>query len=104
MKTGTGTFIPAANVNTRNLPRFIAVGDFNGDNKVDLAITIFSSGSVAILLGTGTGNFSAPTNVFTVGAPSRIVVADFNGDNKSDLAVGSGGSRGVLLGVGRRHF
>ena len=43
-------------------PWSVAVGDFNGDGKQDLAVANFNSGNVSILLGDGTGNFSAPTN------------------------------------------
>jgi FG-GAP-like repeat len=34
-------------------------GDFNGDGKLDLAVTNASSNTVSILLGNGDGTFSA---------------------------------------------
>ena len=48
-------------------PVSVAVGDFNGDGKQDLAVANYGSNNVSILLGDGAGNFSAPTN-FAVGA------------------------------------
>src|SRR5437016_2755192 len=51
---------------TNNGPDFVAVGDFNGDGKLDLAVANFASNTVSILLGTGTGTFGAKTD-FGVG-------------------------------------
>src|SRR5215469_5518173 len=39
-------------------PRSVAVGDFNGDGKPDLAVANFGSNNVTILLGDGKGGFS----------------------------------------------
>ena len=46
-------------------PFSVAVGDFNGDGKFDLATANFSF-SVSILLGTGTGTFG-PKSDFATG-------------------------------------
>ena len=40
----------------------VAMGDFNGDGKSDLAVANANSNNVSILLGTGTGSFGAATN------------------------------------------
>ena len=40
----------------------MAVGDFNGDGKQDLAVANETSNNVSILLGDGAGSFSAATN------------------------------------------
>jgi hypothetical protein len=43
-------------------PVSVALGDFNGDGKSDLAVANYNSNNVSILLGTGTGTFGAATN------------------------------------------
>ena len=43
-------------------PDSVAVGDFNGDGKQDLAVANCGSNNVSILLGDGAGSFSAATN------------------------------------------
>jgi hypothetical protein len=83
----------------------VAVGDFNGDGLLDLAVTNTDDGTVSILLGTGTGSFGVPTP-FDVGSqPVSVAVGDFNGDGTLDLAVANkgegtvsviGGTAGVL--------
>src|SRR5439155_22316764 len=75
----------------------VAVGDINGDGKLDLAVSTPESNNVSILLGNGAGGFSAATN-FAVGAgPWSVAVGDFNGDGKLDLAVSNLASNNVSI-------
>ena len=77
-------------------PDSIAVGDFNGDGKQDLAVAILNSWNVSILLGDGAGHFGAPN--FGAGTnPFSIAIGDFNGDGKQDLAVANDGSNNVSI-------
>jgi hypothetical protein len=69
----------------------MAIGDFNGDGNLDLAITEEgNSSTIQLFLGNGDGTFTAGTPVSTglsIARSGLIVVGDFNGDGKSDLAV-----------------
>ncbi len=84
----------------------VAVGDFNGDGKQDLAVANDSSSDVSILLGNGAGSFSAATNFAVGDDPNTVVVGDFNGDGKQDLALANYLSNNVsiLLGDGAGNF
>jgi hypothetical protein len=88
---GKGGFSEAKNapVGVGTQPSCVAVGDFNGDNKADLAVTNGNDGTVSILLGNGDGTFaSASGSPFSVGnRPASVGVADLNGDGKPDLAI-----------------
>jgi len=100
------TFSVAASFASGTNPHFTAVGDFNGDGNVDLAVAIAGSTTISILLGDGAGSFGSATN-FTVGtAPEAVAVGDFNGDGKLDLAVANsgGGNVSILLGNGAGSF
>ncbi|MEP6685959.1 MAG: FG-GAP-like repeat-containing protein [Verrucomicrobiota bacterium] len=95
---GAGNFSGQTNFAVGAVPLEVAVGDFNGDGKQDLAVANQGSDNVSILLGDGTGNFSAPTNfpVGTSNTPS-VGVGDFNRDAKQDLAAVDWGTRGVWI-------
>jgi hypothetical protein len=92
---GTGNFTTASSPATGNQPYSVAVGDFNGDGKLDLAVanqcgsdpSCASPGTVSILLGDGTGNFTTASSLATGNAPQSVAVGDFNGDGRLDLAV-----------------
>src|SRR5262245_25678113 len=68
-------------------PGGVAVGDFNGDGKPDLAVSGYSTGDVAIELGRGDGTFEAGQRAPVGFNPIPLVVADFNRDGIQDLAV-----------------
>src|SRR6266851_4111749 len=79
------SFLPRTNFPVGNRPDSVAVGDFNGDGRLDLAVANFSSNTVVILLGTGTGAFSAPASFPGGSGPMFVAVGDFNGDGRLDL-------------------
>jgi FG-GAP-like repeat len=85
---GTGTGIGVASV---------AVGDFNGDGKPDLAVAAFNNNGVFVLLGNGDGTFATNAGYFAGSGPSSVTVGDFNGDGKPDLAVADQSSNSVSV-------
>jgi len=100
-----GTFQSDILISTGGFGPFaVALADFNGDGKVDAAVTNLSG--VAVLLGDGQGGFGAPTTFRAGSGTAEIVAADLNGDRKLDLAVANGGSNNVsiLLGDGHGSF
>jgi hypothetical protein len=82
----------------------LAVGDFNGDGKLDVAVSLrgTTTGSVAILLGKGDGTFQAPVT-YPMQGYSDIVAVDVNHDGILDL-IGDGPQVSVLLGNGDGTF
>src|SRR6266851_6960497 len=107
---GDGTFQPAVNFSVGgspySQPQSVAVGDFNGDGFLDLAVVNANSDDASVLLGNGDGTFQPATN-FQVGAdPYSVAVGDFNGDGFLDLVVANFSSNNisVLLGNGNGTF
>lgn len=99
---GEGGF-GSASIPLNLMPSALAVGDFNGDMKPDLALACTdgspTNNELRILLGDGVGGFGA-ASISPIGInPTSVAVGDFNGDRKPDLAVAnfSSGSVSVLL-------
>src|SRR5437667_69750 len=99
------TFSPPVSYGVGLFPTSVAVADFNGDGKPDLAVANYFSNSVSLLFGNGDGTFLAAQNIGPMYGPTWVAVADFNGDGRPDLAVATVfGSSSVLLGNGDGTF
>jgi FG-GAP-like repeat/Putative Ig domain/FG-GAP repeat len=99
---GDGTFTLASGSPTslgQDLYAIVA-GDFNGDGKLDLAVTDYGGNEVFILLGNGDGTFQSPMTIPVGSEPISIVAGDFNNDGKLDLAVANQGDNTVTLLLG----
>lgn len=114
---GDGTFEPAVEYGSEAGTYSVAVGDFNGDGKLDLVVAasgagVADPGGIDVLLGNGDGTFQAAIRYGTGSGtnPTSVVVGDFNGDGKLDLAATNVacaspcGNVAVLLGNGDGTF
>ena len=82
----SGGFAPASTTSPVTSPQSVAVGDVNGDSRLDLAIVssapTMGLGSVSMLFGDGAGVFGAPTT-YTAGQTSLFgTLVNLGGDNK----------------------
>jgi hypothetical protein len=102
------SFLLGGQMPLRPYPRALAVGDFDRDGRLDLAVVNGSRATVSILFGTGTGRFVAPHAVRVPADADAVAVADLDGDRRQDLVVGAtthaSGSISVLLGRGDGTF
>jgi len=110
---GDGTFQAqmVTTLLTGQYPSAFAVGDFNGDKKLDVAVLLSlppqGTYAIAVLPGNGDGTFQAAVNYSSGAQPSSIQTADFNGDGKADLVTlnfDNGGQVSVYLGNGDGTF
>ena len=106
---GDGTFTSAANspINVGVRPISIALADFNGDGKTDIAVANYSSSTVSVLLADPTTGAFSSVSTFPVGRhPFSIAAGDFNKDGRMDLIVANstGNLVSILLGKGDGTF
>jgi hypothetical protein len=94
---GDGTFQAPAVYTTDANPVAVAVGDLNGDGKLDLVVVCHDSNDVSVFLGNGNGTFQSAVNYGVGTSPDFVALGDFNGDGKLDLAVSDNGSSSVSI-------
>lgn len=88
---GDGTFTKGAFLGDAVWFTTPALGDLNGDGKVDVVLPALdgTEGNLItyVFLGNGDGSFQAPTSYPSVqNLATRAVLGDFNGDGKLDIA------------------
>ncbi len=78
----------------------VAIADFDGDGKPDLAVANQSTNDVSVLRNTssiGTISFAAKQDFAAGNSPSGVAVGDFDGDGKPDLAVANYNSNSISV-------
>ena len=109
---GDGTFASPVTYTSNLLNDYgssLAVADFNGDGKLDVAATSNTGYGVVILLGKGDGTFQASPQIYSAGKGGVLLALDVNGDGKPDLAMWGGGyqdfsSLAVIINQGNGAF
>ena len=101
---GDGTFAGQVSsfVGGYYYPSYVATGDFNGDNRADVAVSYSGGNSIGVLFGYGNGTMS-PITKFPTGNRTyytRITAGDFNNDGISDIVVNPTARSVVLVLVG----
>lgn len=68
-------------------PQAVAIGDFDGDGRSDLAVANFDSSDVSVLRGIGDGTFAAALTYATGPGTASVTVADLDDNTRQDLVV-----------------
>jgi hypothetical protein len=92
LNRGDGTFAPKQDYPLVSAEHSLAVGDLNGDGRLDLAVgngyADTESDSVSTLLNRGDGTFLPREDHIVPGAPDYVVLTDLTGDGRADLIAG----------------
>ena len=107
---GNGTFMSQTTYSTgsNSLPSSVAIGDFNNDSRLDIAVANSGAVNIGIFFGQGDGTFFNQMTYATGknSSPCSVAVADFNNDSRLDIAVTNyvTNSIGILFGYGNGSF
>lgn len=99
----TISFSPKVDFTTGALPQGVAIGDFDGDGKLDFVTPDSIPSQISVfrnICTPGTISFAAKVN-FTVGSfPHSVVVGDIDSDGKVDVATANdGGTISILRNI-----
>lgn len=86
---GTASFADKITFPTSIAPVVAALGDLDGDGKLDVAVANSASNTVSVFKNTsstGTISFSSRIDVATATNPQGVTLADFDGDGMLDMA------------------
>jgi hypothetical protein len=108
LANGDGTFQIGIDYPMETAVGAIATGDFNGDDRADLAVRI-GPDTLRVLLGNDDGTFQPKMDHLIDEGGAPLIAADFNSDGKLDLFIyispDSNHTRlSVMLGVGDGTF
>ena len=87
------SFAPKNDFTTGNSPNVLAIGDLDGDGKLDLATPNFVSSTVSVFRNTATAgvinasSLASKVDYVTGTQPIGVAFADMNGDGKVDMTV-----------------
>jgi hypothetical protein len=95
--SGNYSFNELAPFTVHKKPFSLLAGDFNRDNKIDLAVTNTANSNVSFHQGNGDGTFSEVIYHSTAQYPRCICAADFNNDTFIDFATGNEGGNSFSL-------
>ncbi|CAF4578512.1 unnamed protein product, partial [Rotaria sp. Silwood2] len=84
-------------IDYKNDPRSVAIGDFNNDSWLDIAVANYAADNITIYFGYGNGTVASLVKYSTGSgsAPSMIAVGDFDNDHRLDVAVANFGTNSV---------
>jgi len=81
-------------------PRFVSIGDQDGDGRADLAVVNVISSSVSVFRNTGSDgivNYTEKVDLATGYSPQSVSLGDLDGDGKIDLVVANEGSNSISV-------
>ena len=96
----SGSFAAAVNFSTGSSPEGVAIGDIDGDGKLDIVVTNSGSATVSVFRNTATSGIINLSSLagkvdFTSGnGPESVAIGDIDGDGKPEIITANSASPG----------
>jgi len=93
------TFEPRVDIDTGPFPKDGAIGDIDGDGKLDVVVPLLQDSTISIRRNLGsalissTGFFSPEVRISVNSVPQKLILADLDGDSRLDVIVLAGEAR-----------
>ncbi len=101
---GDGTFEPLQDQGGLNSdPYHLALGDWNGDGRLDVAVAVYGNSELALLQNAGGGVLLGPVPYSVPNNPIGLVAGDWNGDGRVDLATVQHHGNDVFIWLGNEN-
>ncbi len=104
LNNGDGTYVDEVEYDTGRQGLGLAIGDLDGDNDLDIAVT--SQYNVSVLFNQGDGTFADEESYLVGNRAISVVIGDLDGDEDLDLAVANQfrDNVSILLNLGNGKF
>ncbi|OIR00601.1 FG-GAP repeat protein [mine drainage metagenome] len=99
----SNSFAPKVDFATSLIPYSVAIGDIDGDGKLDIVVANESNNTVSVFRNTSSsgnissGSFAGKVDFMTNDLPFSVALGDMNGDGKPDIVVANEDSATVSV-------
>lgn len=94
---GTGALAAPVGQTAGAAPDHMALGDLDGDGKLDAVVSAIAPQDISVLLGDGAGGFGPAAHIAPGQAPTDVELDDLDGDGDLDAVVAFGALHTLLV-------